>query len=145
MTSLHAAAPVTSRGRATLLRDPLVVAGLGLGAATLLRLRDPHTSGSYGFCPFLLVTGFPCPGCGGLRAVHDLLRGDLAAAAGSNAVAVAVVLAAAVGWVVWTVRRARGRDVRMVVLGPAASVVVLGAFLLFGVLRVTPWGAALAP
>ncbi len=28
-------------------------------------------------CPFLLLTGLYCPGCGGTRAVRSLLRGDL--------------------------------------------------------------------
>ena len=53
------------------LRDPVLVGAVGLGAVTLLHLHDPHSSGAYGFCPFLLVTGLPCPGCGGLRAVIE--------------------------------------------------------------------------
>ena len=42
-----------------------------------LHFRDPHASGSWGFCPWLALTGLYCPGCGGLRAVNDLTNGDL--------------------------------------------------------------------
>lgn len=31
-------------------------------------------------CPFLRLTGFPCPGCGMTRAYKSLLAGDLSAA-----------------------------------------------------------------
>ena len=56
----------------------------GLAAATVaLHVRDPHVSGSWGYCPLSLL-GIYCPGCGGLRAVNDLTHGDLAGAASSN-------------------------------------------------------------
>ena len=56
----------------------------GLGAATLaLHVRDPHASGSWGYCPLSLM-GIYCPGCGGLRAVNDLTHADLTGAASSN-------------------------------------------------------------
>ncbi len=133
------------RSRAGLVRDPALVGLAGLAAATLLHLRDPHTDGSYGFCPFLELTGRPCPGCGGLRAVNDLSRGDLAAAISSNLLAVVLAATLAVAWVTWVVRRARGVDGRMIVLGNRALASVLVAAVVFGVLRNTPWGAWLAP
>ena len=63
---------------ASRLRTPGVVAlaGAALGAALLA--RDPHVSGAWGYCPFLLLTGYPCPACGGLRAANDLLHGRVA-------------------------------------------------------------------
>lgn len=36
------------------------------------------------FCPLLVVTGFPCPGCGLTRAGMYLLRGDIFKAAALN-------------------------------------------------------------
>lgn len=42
-------------------------------------------------CPFLLLTGLKCPGCGSQRVVHALLHGDLAAAWGYNALLVAAL------------------------------------------------------
>lgn len=133
------------RSRPALLRDPAIVGGLGLGAAALLHVRDPHDSGSYGYCPFLSVTGLPCPGCGGLRAVNDLSRGDVGAALGSNVLAVVLVAVLAVGWLVWVVRRWRGQDVAMIQLSTRAAYVVVPLIVAFGVLRNTPWGAWLAP
>lgn len=37
-------------------------------------------------CPFLLATGYQCPGCGSQRAIHALLHGDLASAWHYNAI-----------------------------------------------------------
>lgn len=36
-------------------------------------------------CPVFVLTGLQCPGCGSQRALHALLHGDAAAAAGHNA------------------------------------------------------------
>ncbi|MET0930436.1 MAG: DUF2752 domain-containing protein [Aeromicrobium sp.] len=128
------------------LRGPALVGAAGLGAAALLRFRDPHDSGTYGFCPFETLTGLPCPGCGGLRAVNDLTRGDLVAAVSSNLFAVLLVATFGVLWVVWLVRRARGqRGAQLVRVSTRAGLAVLLVFLVFGVLRNTPWGAWLAP
>jgi hypothetical protein len=44
------------------------------GTATYLFLVDP-TRGGYPSCPFRLLTGFQCPGCGTTRALHQLLHG----------------------------------------------------------------------
>lgn len=35
-------------------------------------------------CPFLLTTGFYCPGCGTLRATYALLHGDVRLALAQN-------------------------------------------------------------
>lgn len=125
---------------------PVLLAAAGLGLAALLRTRDPHVSGSYGFCPFRSLTGLPCPGCGGLRAVNDLTRGDVVAAASSNAMTLLLVAAVFGLWVVWVVRRAAGDSEAVLVrVSTRAALAVLAAFAVFGVLRVTPWGAWLAP
>ena len=87
---------------------PVLVAGAVLGASIVLHLRDPHESGSYLFCPWLVLTGTYCPGCGGLRAVNDLTRGDLAAAASSNLLFVASLPVALALWGRWFVDRWRG-------------------------------------
>ena len=79
-----------------------------LGASVALHFRDPHQSGSWGFCPWLLLTGTYCPGCGGLRAVNDLTRGDLGAAASSNLLFVSSIPIVAWLWVRSVSQRWRG-------------------------------------
>ncbi len=127
------------------LRDPVVVGMAGVAAATLLHVRDPHVDGAYGYCPFLELTGRPCPGCGGLRAVSALTHGDIAAALSSNLLAVGLVAILVVAWAAWVFRRARGTDARMFAMSDRALILVLVVALAFGVARNTPWGAVLAP
>jgi hypothetical protein len=91
------------------LRAPLVLGGVGVALTTALLLRDPHTSGSWGYCPFLVLTGQPCPACGGLRATRDLLAGDWLAALSSNAYVVLTVVFAAIGYAAWLGAALRGR------------------------------------
>src|SRR3954451_24601503 len=87
VVTAHSAGPRSTPLPGSRLRriaPPLLLAGGLLAASVLLHVRDPHQSGSWGYCPWLLLTGTYCPGCGGLRAVNDLTDGNVAAAASSN-------------------------------------------------------------
>jgi Protein of unknown function (DUF2752) len=135
-------ASVTTR-RSRRLAAPLALAAV-VGAASLaLHLRDPHTQGSWGACPLLAVTGFSCPGCGGLRAVNDLTHLDVIAAASSNLYFVASIPLLVVGWLVWVRHAWAGTRTA----GPSTPLVVamLVLLMVFWVVRNTPWGAWLAP
>lgn len=136
---------VAPRTRSELLRGPVLVGAAGLSAAVILHVRDPHDQGAYGFCPFLALTGHPCPGCGGLRAVNDLSHGDVLGALSSNVLAIVLVGVVGVLWLTWTIRRSRGEDRPMIQVSDRALVLVLAVILVFGVVRNTPWGAWLAP
>jgi hypothetical protein len=60
-------------------------AALVAGALGYVGLVDPHRPDSiFPICPFRLLTGWNCPACGGLRMIHDVLHGDLAAAVTDN-------------------------------------------------------------
>ena len=131
--------------RFELLRAPVAVGTAGLAAVTLLRVRDPHEPGSYGYCPFLLLTGQPCPGCGGLRAVNDLARGDVVAAISSNLLVVAAAATLGVLWVGWLVRRWRGSSAGMLRFNERRGYALLAVLVVFGIVRNTPWGSWLAP
>ncbi|MGW5074498.1 DUF2752 domain-containing protein [Rhodococcus sp. NPDC004095] len=124
---------------------PVGVAAAGLAVAALLYVRDPHRPGAYGFCPFHALTGLWCPGCGGLRAVHDLTHGEVWASLSSNVFVAPLVLVLVLAWVRWVRRRRRGEDGRMIVLSARTSVTVLIALAVFTVVRNTPWGSVLAP
>lgn len=124
---------------------PAVTIGLLSAATVALHVRDPHESGSWGFCPSAAL-GFYCPGCGGLRGVNDLTNGDVGAAASSNLAFVLVLPFLLVGLAVWVVARWRGRPVevpdrvvRTVAYGGLALLAV------FTVLRNLPFGSWLAP
>ena len=118
----------------------------GLALATLaLHVRDPHTSGSWGYCPSALL-GIYCPGCGGLRAVNDLTDGHLGAAASSNLLFIVVlpILVFLLGrWLVerWSghVRQPDPRRVRLFLTALGVAAVA------FTVLRNLPSGSWLAP
>ena len=53
-------------------------------AAALVVAFDPATTWWFPSCPFLALTGWLCPLCGSLRAVHALLQGSPAAALALN-------------------------------------------------------------
>lgn len=50
---------------------------------------DPAKSAWFPRCPFLVLTGLKCPGCGSQRVIHSLLNGDIASAWHCNALLVA--------------------------------------------------------
>ncbi|WP_308188742.1 DUF2752 domain-containing protein [Streptomyces sp. MNU89] len=133
---------------------------LAAGAAALgwVGAVDPGVPGRYPVCPLFHTTGLLCPGCGGLRSTHALVRGDPAAAFGANALVVLAVAAAAVVWALWAVCAVRtaarhgratrpapaGRAARFVRSRPAwwAAGVLVTAFT---VVRNLSLGAGLAP
>jgi hypothetical protein len=92
------------------------------GALTYIGLADPHRPGFFAPpCPFLHLTGWLCPGCGGLRMTHDLLHGDVAAAVADNVfLLVGLPLLA-----VWVLLRRRQR--KPVMPMPAVVVLVVAA------------------
>ena len=66
-------------------RGVYAIAGLlVLSAAAILYVLDPREPGNYPICPFLGLTGYHCPGCGTLRALHQLLHGSPLNALGYN-------------------------------------------------------------
>lgn len=86
--------------------------GVGALAATAyVGLVDPNVPGHYPLCPTKAFTGLDCPGCGGLRAVHALMHGDLRGALDHNALAVLVLIPGSVVlWTRWLRRTWRGPD-----------------------------------
>jgi len=62
-----------------------------LAACLLLYFFNPEQVPIYPQCPFRKWTGLDCPGCGGLRAMHQLLHGNVLAAFRFNALAVLLI------------------------------------------------------
>ncbi|MFI9505809.1 DUF2752 domain-containing protein [Nocardia sp. NPDC052566] len=124
---------------------PLLAAGAGIGAAVLLHFRDPHQEGSYGICPFYALTGWWCPGCGGMRAVHNLTDGRVLDAIHSNIIALPLVLVFAIWVGSWIVRSWQDKPIPVVTIPKPTLWVFLAFVAAFTVLRNTPWGTWLAP
>jgi hypothetical protein len=124
---------------------PLIAAGLGVGTLALLHFRDPHVEGSYGLCPVYALFGVYCPGCGGMRAMHNLTDGDILDSLHSNLLALPLTIAFAVFVIDWIVRARRGRRWRVPGLSAVTVWSFFGLLAFYTVLRNTPWGTWLTP
>lgn len=110
-------------------------------ATIVLFLFDPTRSAFYPVCHFHKLTGWHCPGCGSLRALHHLTHGELAAAFGCNPLL--MVSLPVLAWLAGR-RLIRGRSspspfpscVKMVAIWVVVAVIVL-----FGILRNLPYPA----
>ncbi|MFF5257600.1 DUF2752 domain-containing protein [Actinomadura viridis] len=131
------------RGRALL--GPLaVLAGAAAGAA-LVASVDPHEPGHYPTCPSLLLTGWYCPGCGGLRMASSLLHGDLVQAFGMNPLVVLLLPVFGYLWARWALAAARGVPMRSVLLRPRVLYAFLVVLVLYWIARNLPFAQVLAP
>jgi hypothetical protein len=74
-------------------------------AVAVLYCFDPSGHTFYPRCAFKAWSGLDCPGCGGLRAAHALLHGDIATALARNPL---VVLLAGGAFLWGAIRVARG-------------------------------------
>ena len=135
-----------SASRVRRVAPPVLLATCLLAASVALHLRDPHQSGSWGYCPWLLLTGTACPGCGGLRAVNDLTHGEVAAAFSSNALFVGSLPLLAALWTRSVVHRWRDErpPLRPAVVAWSGGVAI-ALLLVFWVVRNLPFASYLAP
>lgn len=124
---------------------PLAVLVAVLGATAYVAAVDPSRPGHYPTCPFLAITGWYCPGCGGLRMVHALAHGHVAEAFGRNPLAFATLPYLGYLWAVWAVAAWRGRPLRTRLAGPVPATMFAVVIVLFWVMRNLPFGHALAP
>jgi hypothetical protein len=99
----------------------------------------PDKTPFYPRCAFHAMTGWDCPGCGGLRAAHYLLHGQLALALHYNALLV-VALPLLLGALCYYLYcRAYKRPRPDFFRYPVVIWFVVGFILLFGVLRNLPF------
>jgi hypothetical protein len=118
-----------------LLPGMLAVAAAGL---VMLYFFDPATSGVFPPCPVRYLTGWYCPGCGSLRAVHQLLQGNLRAAWALNPLTVVLSPFLGYGMISYALLDLRGRHLPRVFL-PAVWIRALCAvIILFGIARNIP-------
>ena len=136
--------PTSPRALVQRVSLPLGLLAAVAGAFGYVGSVDPNHPGHYPVCPFLYLTGWYCPACGGLRSAYAVVHGDFSAALHDNALAVVGYGAAAVLWALWFSREVRGRPARPRV--PAVVWWGIGAVVVvFSVVRNLPLGAFLAP
>jgi hypothetical protein len=92
-------------------RPGLVAATVAAGTAYVAAV-DPNEPGHYPLCPTFALAGIYCPGCGMLRATHDLAHLDLAGAVARNPIAPVLYLGLVVLFAVWVRSRWQGRPLR---------------------------------
>ncbi|TIC81012.1 DUF2752 domain-containing protein [Nocardioides sp. GY 10127] len=133
----------TLRSPAGRLVTPLATIAALSATTVALHVRDPHDQGSWGLCPSAAL-GVWCPGCGGLRAVNDLTRGDVGAALSSNVLVVVLLPVAVVLLLMWTRDRWLGRPSPLervpARLQRPLVVVTVAVLAAFTVLRNLPFG-----
>jgi hypothetical protein len=107
-------------------------------AVAVLFVFDPATAGIYPVCALHAMTGLQCPGCGGLRAMHQFLHGNIGAAWRLNPFAVALLPAALWVGLREIARVSAGRPWRGVAIRPFFGWLLAGALVFFGILRNAP-------
>ena len=141
--------PLADRPLAMVQQIPAVarvaLVGLGAAAATVtLTLVDPNQPGHYPACPTFALTGLYCPGCGALRAVHDLAVGDLVGAWAMNPLVVVAVPYLIWAWAAWARRVVTGKPRSFLAPGWVPMMIGIG-IVAFAALRNVPGLEVLAP
>ena len=124
---------------------PLAVLAGSVAAVAIIVTVDPEQPGHYPTCPFLSATGWWCPGCGSLRAVHALAHGDVGTALDRNVLTVLAVPALVIAWAAWLRRAVTGRPRSPWAAPPIALWGLLATVVAFWVLRNIPAGSWLGP
>jgi hypothetical protein len=109
-------------------------------ATVVLFAFDPGHYSFYPVCILHRTTGLFCPGCGSLRAVHQLLHGHLAAAFHFNALLV-LSLPALAWFLIRFALRAPNHGPASVSFRPSLLWCALAVVLAFGIVRNLPFAA----
>ena len=114
------------------------LAMLGVVGLAVLYVVDPRNPGTFPVCPFLGLTGYHCPGCGTLRAIHQLLHGDILSAMGYNPLTLLSLPFIAYSFAAEALRAFRVKAPRPVFVPPRLIWALLFGVVSFWVLRNVP-------
>lgn len=109
-----------------------------VSALGCLYLFNPSTTALFPTCPFLAFTGCYCPGCGSLRALHQVTRGHLLIALGLNPLMVLSMPFLGYFFVSRAMFAFVGRPLKTFFLRPELIWTLLGIILAYWVLRNVP-------
>lgn len=88
----------------------IAAALLTLAIPYIIMLSDSHVEASQSICPFKMLTGFPCPGCGITKSVIFLYKGELLKSLTYHLFGPALVLFCAGLAIIWTVELITRRE-----------------------------------
>lgn len=112
---------------------PLVAGAALVAGCAVVGIVDPSRGPT--ICPFKLATGLDCPGCGGTRAAHDLVRGDLVGALDHNVLAVIAIPLILWGLFTWLTSALGGPKLRTFTPSTRWTVVAVVVLVVFWVVR----------
>jgi len=120
-----------------------VLVALVAFAAGVLRVFNPASTWFFPPCPFRAFTGYLCPGCGTLRALHQLLNGHVAAAFRLNPLMMLLLPYVGYAGASTALETAFGRGLPRVFMRPVYIWMLLAIILLYWILRNVPLAAML--
>jgi hypothetical protein len=107
-------------------------------AAAALKAFNPATTRLFPPCPLHALTGWYCPGCGSLRAMHQLLNGHLQAAFAMNPFAVIALPFLIYGLASQALLQLRGRGLPSFFIPGSWIWTLAAAIAIFGIARNIP-------
>jgi Protein of unknown function (DUF2752) len=113
----------------------LAVFGVGIVVFYFLYTFNPASSTLYVPCPFHALTGLYCPGCGSLRAMHQLFHGHLTIAFWLNPLMVLSLPFLGYSFFSYLMVGIRGRSLPNIFVPAYCIWTYLGVVLLFWVIR----------
>jgi len=105
--------------------------------ATYLFIFEPGKTGFFPNCPFRMLTGFTCPGCGSTRGLHRLLHGDIVSALEFNPLMVLSLPFLLYALVRYTVAAVSGRPLQRHNLDAKYIWMLFGVIMSFWIFRNT--------
>ena len=119
----------------------LVWLGIAVGAVILFFFNpaSPASQGIFPQCPFRLITGWQCPGCGTTRACHQLLHGHLVAAFELNPLMILTLPFLIYGLLGFTRSAITGQPQRRVFIPSSFLWGWIALMIAFWIFRNTPW------
>jgi hypothetical protein len=116
----------------------LLAFGIAAAGASVLFFFNPAQYHFYPICLFHALTGLECPGCGGSRALYDVLHGQILSALRCNALVVLALPFIVFAGVRWLAREAAGRPHPPFKLRVTWIKLLIGVVVVFTILRNIP-------
>ena len=117
----------------------LAIWSLIIAGAAYLFFFEPGRTGFFPACPFRLLTGFTCPGCGTTRALHQILHGHFATAFTLNPLLLLAIPFILFAFIRYSVIVMRGGVPRPKALPAPVIYAIFFAILSFWIFRNTPF------